>query len=221
MSLHISVLAMAVLAEVAGAVLFYTMKQTSVRAMFSLFSLTFMLVVVFMDLLPDAGVYQQLDLAHLGLFFSGALLILALGAAGKYLGNYAAVAGMGFHNLCEGVEVAAIASLSPTVLAGFLLHKLPEGMVSFSLLDGMKDGKRFFFATLIALLIPLGALVPISEALTQYVTALGAGVIVMVVIKSMGVQLTMIRKEPQVNLMKWLSIGVSGGAVGVVSCLIA
>lgn len=173
MSMHLSVVAMAVVAEVAGAVLFYTLKNLVVRSLFSLFSLSFMFVVVFMDLLPDAGVYQQVDAVHLVLLFGGALLILGVGLVSRYLGNYAAVAGLGFHNLCEGVEIAAIASLSPMVLLGFLLHKLPEGMVSFSLLDGLKDRKRFLFATLVALLIPLGALIPVSETLSQYVTALG------------------------------------------------
>jgi Predicted divalent heavy-metal cations transporter len=180
-----------------------------------------MFIVVFMDLLPDAGMYEHVDFTHISLFAAGAAGIYLISKLNKYLGNYAAVAGLGFHNLCEGVEIAAISSLSPLVAAGFLLHKLPEGMVTFSMLKGLKDAQRFGYSLLVALLIPLGALIPIAESVNQYVMSLGSGVIVMVVVKSIILHISALNEQSEVNPWKMGIAGFSGIFIGAVSCLIA
>lgn len=219
--MNISVVLLAVIIEIVGAVLYLVWKNSVTRTLFSVFSLSFMFVVVFMDLLPDTGMYSHFDITHISLFIVGLASIYAINAVGRYLGNYAAVAGLGFHNLCEGVEIAAISALSPMVLLGFLLHKLPEGMVSFSLMDGVKDTKRFIASVIVALLIPVGALIPVPETLSQSVMAYGAGVITMVVIRSIIQQIEMLKTSSEISMVKLGSIGCSGLLVGAVSCLIA
>ena len=147
--------------------------------------------------------------------------MFAVGYLGKYIGNYAAVLGLGFHNFCEGVEVAALSAISPILVIGFLLHKLPEGMVSFSLLDGLKDRVRFLVAFLIALLIPLGALLPLPERLEQPVMAFGAGVIILVVSRLLSIVISGHIQTARQELPKILAVTVIGAIIGGVSCLIA
>jgi Predicted divalent heavy-metal cations transporter len=221
MNMHFSVVLMAVLAELAGALIYLVLNKSVFRTIFSIFSLGFMFIVVFMDLLLDAGMYEHVDLSHITLFAVGLCGIYLISKLNKYIGNYAAVAGLGFHNLCEGVEIAAISSLSPIVAAGFLLHKLPEGMVTFSMLKGLKDVQRFGYSLLVALLIPLGALIPISENVNQYIMSFGSGVIVMVVIKSIILQISALKEQTEIKPWKMGVAGFSGILIGAVSCLIA
>jgi ZIP family zinc transporter len=222
MNIHLIIVIMAVLAELLGAVIFLNTRDTIVRMLLSCLGLGFVLVIVFMDILPDAGVY---DVARFPYGFlivlAGALGMYAVGRLGKYLGNYAAVVGLGFHNFCEGVEVAALSAISPVLVIGFLLHKLPEGMVSFSLLDGVEDMVRFLIAFLIALLIPLGAVIPIPGRLEQPVMAFGAGVILLVVSRLLAMIVSGHLATARQLLPKIATAIVIGAVIGGVSCLIA
>jgi ZIP family zinc transporter len=187
----------------------------------SCLGLGFVLAIVFMDILPDAGVY---DAAHFPqgylIVIAGALCMFAAGYLGKYIGNYAAVLGLGFHNFCEGVEVAALSAISPILVIGFLLHKLPEGMVSFSLLDGLGDRARFLVAFLIALLIPLGAFIPLSARLEQPAMAFGAGVILLVVTRLLTMIISEHYGSARQELPRILTIVAIGAVIGGVSCLL-
>jgi ZIP family zinc transporter len=157
--------------------------------------------------------------------------MFAVGFYTKSAGKYSAVLGLAIHNIAEGVIITTeFGPISPILAVGAVLHKLPEGMVSFSLLDELEDRTRFAIAALIALLIPVGAVLPPSESLTKPLLALSAGVILFVVgnllittifkhyeVETVG----QVSKRNHLNTTKLSSMVVFGAVIAWVSCLMA
>ena len=121
--------------------------------------------------------------------------------------------------------------ISPILAVGAILHKLPEGMVSFSLLDELEDKTRFAIAALIALLIPVGAIIPISESITKPLMALSAGVILYVVGSLLitiiskyyvtEIDKGKLSKKHDLNITTLSSVAVFGAVIAWISCLMA
>lgn len=231
MVLNLTITSMLVVAELFGALIYLKTKDTFMRMLLSCLGLGFLIAVLFADILPDAT--EDFSNGYY-IFIFGALIMCGILYGirrygedigdGKYIGNYTAVLGMGFHNFCEGVVITALSSITPILIVGVVLHKLPEGMVSFSLLEGLKDRTRFIVAALIALLIPLGAFIPISEDIAQPTMAFGAGVILVVVSRSL-IQIVAEHYRsgtPNIamNFTKIAAATAVGVIFGVVSCLI-
>jgi zinc transporter ZupT len=127
---------------------------------------------------------------------------------------------MALHNLGEGILFAAITGpVSFLLVAGALLHKLPEGMATFAMLEGVKEKTRFALAAAVGLMIPLGALVNLPNGLQQSLMALMSGMILVAVS-------TAIVEHSVKNLalsVRWrvATPHVMGALIGAVSCLIA
>lgn len=205
-------------AELLGAVIFLVTKDTMKRMLLSCLGLGFAAAIVISDIIPDST--ENFKYAYLVVILGVASMYL-LSKAGKFVGRYSAVLGMGFHNFCEGVVLTAM-TINPIVLIGLILHKLPEGMVTFALLEGKKDKTRFIISGLISLLIPLGALAPIPESIAQPITAFAAGVILYVVTNSMISIIAEHTKNdaPAVIKSRIATTAFIGAILGTVSCLI-
>jgi ZIP family zinc transporter len=212
-------------AEAAGACLFFTTKNSTLRTLMTSFGLGFAIAIVFFDLLPDSTEHYPIGYA---LFAMGAVITLGVclvmqkrakekAAAGT---NSIAVVGMGLHNLGEGVILAGISgALSPIFFLGALLHKLPEGMATYALLDGVKEKRRFAFAILVGLMVPMGALLRLPESVQQPVMAFFSGIILISVSAAIVKQLA----SHSVLPARWQQATpyVAGALIGYVSCLIA
>ena len=223
MSIHIIIVVMAVLSELLGAVIFLKTKKSIARLLLSCLGLGFVVVIVFMDVLPDVDFYKAENLPKgILLCIAGAAAAFGLVKLTKHWGNFAATAGIGLHNFGEGLVIAGLGTISPLLIIGFLLHKLPEGMVSFSILDGFKERTRFLIAAGVALMIPLGALLPIPENVEQPVMTFGAGIILY--IASRFAVRVIKDNTGAARPVKWAIItgaAVIGAVVGGISCLIA
>jgi hypothetical protein len=180
----------------------------------------FLFAVVFGDILPDAGLYGSgwaTTLALAGASFALAWSLQGFGSAALGAGG---VAGLGFHNLCEGVEIAACSAMSPLAAAAFIAHKVPEGMVSVSLTEGWTMAKRTAWAVGAACLIPLGAWMAIPAAFQAPVAAVASGVVLAAGLKAS----IRIAKGGLAGTEAWgvpAAAAAAGVAVGVFACVFA
>lgn len=223
------VVAAFVIAELLGTLVYFKTEDSVKRTLLTCMGLGFAIAVVLLDIIPDA---TEDFASGYWLVAIGFIAMLVLGFFTKRAGKYSAVAGLAIHNFAEGVIVSTVfGPISPILAVGAVLHKMPEGMVSFSLLEGLKDRTRFAIAALIALLIPVGSIVPISESITKPLMAISAGVILCVV----GSLLFAIISEyykPEIvkgpvgesnklNFTKLSAMVVFGVVIAWVSCLMA
>jgi ZIP family zinc transporter len=221
---NLPVIILFVIAEILGAVFYYKTKDSAKRMLLTSLGLGFAVVVVLLDIIPDAT--EDFSLGY-WICATGFVAMFIVGSFGKRISNYSAAAGFAIHNIAEGIIISTVfGPISPLLTLGAILHKLPEGMVTYSLLEGLKDRTRFVLAALIALLIPIGAIVPISESITKPIMAFSAGVILCVV----GKQLIMIIAKNYKTVMngatgniqlKLASVVVVGALIGWASCLLA
>ena len=223
------VVAAFVVAELLGTIIYFKTEDSAKRMLLTCLGLGFAIVVVLLDIIPDA---TEDFASGYWLVAIGFIAMLVLGFFTKKVGKYSAVTGLAIHNFAEGVIISTVFGPISLILAvGAILHKMPEGMVSFSLLEGLNDRTRFAIAALISLLIPIGAIVPISESITKPFMALSAGVILFVV---GSLLVTIISKhynteiiEEQIskghkpNITKLSSMMVFGAIIAWVSCLMA
>jgi len=200
-------------AELYGAVICLKTKDTFKKMLLTCLGLGFAYAIVLMDILPEATEHYPYGFLICAI---GALCIYGLDRYGKHIGGHAAVLGMGFHDFCEGAILTALGStVSPLLILAFILHKLPEGIVSFSLLEGIKDKTRFFIVILISLLIPLGTFIPTPEYIEQPILAFSSGVILFVVSKS----LVMIISHYKYAMPRIAGATAIGAILGVIPCL--
>jgi ZIP family zinc transporter len=187
------------------------------------FGLGFAFAIVLFDLLPDATEHYATGYP---LFAVGALLMFGLWRYGRQRSLSAngsgtvAVAGMALHNLGEGILFAAMTGpVSMLLVVGALLHKLPEGMATFAMLEGVKEKARFALAAGVGLMIPLGALLHFSPGFQQPVMALMSGMILVAV----SVALIEHSSKNLALSTRWklATPCVMGALIGGVSCLIA
>jgi zinc transporter ZupT len=184
------VVAAFVIAELLGALVYFKTEDSVKRTLLTCLGLGFAIAVVLLDIIPEilwplatedfASGYLLIAIGFVAMFVLGPFIK----SAGKVKSaeKYPAVVGLAIHNFAEGVIITTVfGPISPILAVGAVLHKMPEGMVSFSLLEGLKDRTRFAIAALITLLIPVGAIIPISESVTKPLMALSAGVILYVV----------------------------------------
>ena len=203
-----------VISELLGAVICLKTKDTFKRMLLTCIGLGFAYAVVLLDILPDATEHYAYGFL---ICAAGAFVIYLIDRYGRHIGGPAAVLGMGFHDFCEGAVLTVLGSTaSPLVIVAFILHKFPEGIISFSLLDGLRDKMRFFIVLLISLLIPLGTFMPIPEHVEQPILAFIAGVILFVISKS----LVMLVSEHRCERPKIAVATAIGAILGVIPCLI-
>lgn len=223
------VVAAFVIAELLGTLIYFKTEDSVKRTLLTCLGLGFAIAVVLLDIIPDA---TEDFASGYWLVAIGFITMLALGFFTKRVGNYSAIIGLAIHNFAEGVIVSTVfGPISPILVVGAVLHKMPEGMVSFSLLEGLKDRTRFAIAALIALLIPLGAIIPISESVTKPLMALSAGVIlcvvgsllIAIVSKYYNPEITrgQVSEGSKLNIAKLSSVVVFGAIIAWISCLMA
>jgi zinc transporter ZupT len=182
---NFTVVAAFVIAELLGALVYFKTEDSVKRTLLTCLGFGFAIAVVLFDIIPDAtedfaSGYLLVAIGFMAMFVLGSF-IKSTGKV-KSAEKYPAVVGLAIHNFAEGVIITTVfGPISPILAVGAVLHKMPEGMVSFSLLEGLKDRTRFAIAASIALLIPVGAIIPISESVTKPLMALSAGVILYVV----------------------------------------
>lgn len=194
-------------AEIVGAVTFAMTRDTAKRIVLMGFGLGFGLAIVLFDIIPDAtrGDPGSWPLLAVGAAL-GAVLMFKAGTRGSRTGSLAAVAGMGLHNLSEGIMVAAMGpTVGPIVLLGAVAHKLPEGMVALSLMKDFPSRVKVTGTLLLAGIIPLGAVITIPEGIQQPVLAVAAGVLFLVLSKA----LVLVVSDPT---RRTAFAGTSGGA---------
>jgi ZIP family zinc transporter len=212
-----------VIAELTGAFIFYKTKDAVKRTLLSCLGLGFALAIVLMDVLPDATEDFSIGFIIFGL---GIIVMFGITKFAKKAGGYTSVVGMGFHNFCEGVVLKTLCStMSPLLLVGAVLHKLPEGMATFALLDGVKDKTRFILSSMVGLLIPIGAFVVIPEEIDQPIMSFVAGVILFTVSKAIFMVVSNEFKSrnnesASLSIPKMASVLVTGMVVGGISCLL-
>lgn len=209
---------MMVFAEIVGALIYMRTRRTLARTALACAGLGFAVAIVFADIIPDATEgYSELTPTFFACLAAGAALALLAGYGGRAIGRYTAVLGFTFHNFCEGVVLTTTAAISPLIAVGLVMHKLPEGMVSYALLDGVPDKLRFGIACASALMIPCGALLPIPESAAQPLTAVAAGVILAIVAVAMRVLLAQYVSQPR---SRFAMATLGGAVVGGLSCLL-
>jgi len=211
-------------AELGGAALFIATKDGVRRAILACFGLGFALCIVIADIIPDATENNPWGwgLIAVGAVLAGALMFKA-GQRGSGIGNGAAIAGMGLHNLCEGIVLAASGPLlTPLVFVGAVAHKLPEGMVVFSLADRLSLGARWVLAALLSLLIPLGLMISLPEEIEQGVLPLAAGVLLVVLAKALALTALGSNSARAVNPGRRAAAGaaMAGAVVAGLTCLV-
>jgi zinc transporter ZupT len=223
------VIAAFVIAELLGALIYFKTEDSMKRTLLTCLGLGFAIAVVLLDIIPDATEDFTTGYWLVAIGFIG---MLVLGFFTKRAGNYSAVIGLAIHNFAEGVIVSTVfGPISPILAVGAVLHKMPEGMVSFSLLEGLKDRTRFAVAALIALLIPTGAIIPITESITKPLMALSAGVILCVVGSLLfniiseyykpGYFKGQVGESKKLNVTKLSAMVVFGVIIAWISCLMA
>ncbi|AKB51724.1 hypothetical protein MSBRW_2471 [Methanosarcina barkeri str. Wiesmoor] len=223
------VVAAFVIAELLGALIYFKTEDSVKRMLLTCLGFGFAIAVVLLDIIPDAT--EDLSAGY-WLVAIGFIAMFAAGFYTKSVGKYSAVLGLAIHNIAEGVIITTeFGPISPILAVGAILHKLPEGMVSFSLLDELEDKTRFAIAALIALLIPVGAIVPISESITKPLMALSAGVILYVVGSLLITTISKyyvteidtgkLSKKHNINITTLSSVVVFGAVIAWISCLMA
>jgi len=212
-------------AEMAGAYWFFKTENSGLRMLMTSFGFGFALAIVVFDMLPDATEHFAMGYP---LFALGALIMFGVWCWGKRNARNAssngsgtvAVAGMALHNFGEGVMVAAMTGPIPFLfVVGALLHKLPEGMATFAMLEGVKEKARFAWAASVGLMIPLGAFLHFSNGFQQPVMALIAGMILVAV--STAIVEHIARNLALSVRWKIATPYVMGALIGGVSCMIA
>jgi len=171
------------IAELFGALICLKTKDNLKKMFLTCLGLGFGYAVVLTDILPDAAEHYRYAAL---ICIIGALFVYGVDKYGKHIGGYAAVSGLAFHDFCEGAILTVLGSTaSPFVILAFVLHKLPEGIISFSLLKGIKDRTKFCILVTIPLLIPLGTFIGAPEYIEQPVLAFSSGVILFIISKSL------------------------------------
>ncbi len=223
--IHGSLLFAAVMAaaELIGAAIFVATADGVRRAALSCFGLGFAICIVLADIIPDAT--EDYSLGWLALaagFVAGVVLMFKAGERGSGAGTTAALGGMGLHNICEGIVLATAApTASVLVLGGAIAHKLPEGMVVFSLADRLSIGRRWAVAGALSLLIPVGTAVVLPENIQKPALAFAAGVMLVVLVKSLMLLAPGGRKHAAVLTGRRLAATTAGGAVlAGLTCLV-
>jgi zinc transporter ZupT len=208
-------------AEAGGAYWFLKTKKAGLRTLMTSFGLGFAVAIILFDLLPDSTEHFTMGYA---LFAVGAAVMLALSSLSKQSSakgsGSVAVTGMALHNLGEGILLATMRGpISFMLLAGALLHKLPEGMATFALLDGVKEKIRFALAASVGLMIPLGAVLNIPTSLQQPVMAILSGMILVAVSKALFEHSA--KNLAAMPKLQFAMPCLVGAVIGGVSCLIA
>ena len=225
MSLNLAGTMILAVAEAAGAYWFFKTKSTGLRVLMTSFGFGFAFAIVLFDLLPDATEHYAMGYP---LFVLGALIMFGVWRFGKHKSKNVsmngsgsvAVAGMALHNLGEGILFTSITGpISFLLVLGALLHKLPEGMATFAMLEGVKEKTRFALSAAVGLMIPLGALVHFTNGLQQPLMALMSGMI-LVAVSTAIVEHSV--KNPALSVRWKVATPYAMGAlIGAVSCLIA
>ncbi|WP_297425466.1 hypothetical protein [Clostridium sp.] len=212
-----------VIAELTGAFIFYKTKNSIRRITLSCLGLGFAFAIVLMDILPDSTENFSLGFIICGI---GIIVMFSITKFLKKAGSYTSVVGMGFHNFCEGVVLKTLCStMSPLILVGAVLHKLPEGMATFALLDGVKDKTRFIMSSIVGLLIPIGALIVIPEEIDQPIMSFVAGIILFTVSRAIFIVVSDAYKSrnnenAKLSMPKMASVLATGMVIGGISCLL-
>jgi ZIP family zinc transporter len=211
-------------AEAAGAWFYHKTESPKWRGLLSAFGLGFAAMVVLFDVLPDATEHYSVGylLAACAAVATFAIWKRTNRERNRQTGasvNAVAVGGMALHNFAEGAILASLTGpLSAVFMVGAILHKLPEGMATYTLLGGRKCARNLAIAIGSAILIPIGVLVRIPESIAQPVMAVMAGVILAAVAttvaskKAEGVALGFTSK---------VAPYLAGALIGGVSCLLA
>lgn len=210
-------------AELAGAAIYASSTDVVRRASLSCFGLGFAICIVLTDIIPDATEDYSIGWLVLALgILVGVALMFKAGERGSNAGRTAAIAGMGLHNICEGIVLAAAGpTASALVLVGAVAHKLPEGMVVFSLADRLSIGRRWIVAAALALLIPVGTAVTLPEDIQKPALAFAAGVLLIVLVRSLMMFATAGRQEVALLTRRALAATTAAGAaVAGLTCLV-
>jgi ZIP family zinc transporter len=219
-SLNIARAMILAVAEAGGAYWFLKTKKAGLQTLMTSFGLGFAVAIVLFDLLPDSTEHFKMGYV---LFTMGAAVMILVSSLGKHAnakGSSVAVTGMALHNLGEGILLAAMTGpISFTLFAGALLHKLPEGMATFALLNGVKQKTRFALAALVGLMIPLGTVLSIPTYLQQPVMALLSGMILVAVSKALSEHSA--RNLVTTAKLEFAMPCLMGAVIGGISCLIA
>jgi hypothetical protein len=208
-------------AELVGALISYRVESSFAKKAMACIGLGFAYAIVFGDILPDTTQhYQNISPMVVAMVALGLALTFALNKIGKHFGSYTGILGFSIHNLCEGFILTIVQALSPVRFLAFLLHKLPEGMSSYALLDGLKPKVRLAVILVSSLMIPLGACLPISDEspASRPFTAFAAGVILAAVTTSLRMVLSeSILENRRYKLAFSLA---SGMCIGGLSCVL-
>jgi len=212
------------LSELLGAAAFAKSDQNrTARLLLTCFGLGFALSILLADIVPDVlrgNSLMGIPLAA-GVLLGG-LLVLQAGARRQAVGGALALAGMGLHNLCEGIVLATVGPvLSPILLVGAVAHKLPEGVVVFSLADRLSSRWRWIVASGMSLLIPLGAWISFPERFVQPLLAVAAGILGAVLLKSLAHAMQKASSENP-SLVRGTPVAATllGAALAGLSCLV-
>jgi ZIP family zinc transporter len=211
-------------AEAVGAWFYHKTENPKWRGLLSAFGLGFAATIVLCDVLPDATEHYTMGYlfaacSAVGTFAIWKRLHRESGdQAGNSL-NAVAVGGMALHNFAEGTVLASIAGpLSLLFALGAILHKVPEGMATYTLLGGKKSARNLAIAIGSSLLIPIGVMARIPAGFQQPVMALLSGVILAAVATTAAGQ----RAESMApTLARKMAPYLAGALIGGVSCLLA
>ena len=216
-----SVAALMVSAEMIGAVTYFFVKSDTVKKVMACIGLGFAYAIVFGDLLPDATQhYSAVTPLMAATMFCGLVLAFMLSKLGSAFARYSGILGFSIHNICEGFILTIVQALSPLKFLAFVLHKLPEGMASYSLLDGLRPKQRLVVILCSSLMIPLGASLSFSDQspAARPFTMFAAGIILSAVTSSLGILL-----KDKGTRQRSVPVGISlasGLAIGALSCVL-
>jgi len=210
-------------AELLGAAIFATSKSSLRRTILSCFGLGFAACIVLVDVIPDATGGHPF--AYLTVALGVAVGLALLSQAGKHalsVGSAAAIAGMGLHNVCEGFVLAVAGpAMSSLVLVGAVAHKLPEGMLVFSLTNRLSSGKRWSLTAALSLLVPLGTMLTLSNVIQKPMPALAAGVLLAVLGSSLVRAIQASCLDATLLTRRAVTAAIAGGAVlAGLTCLV-
>jgi ZIP family zinc transporter len=221
LSIHIGGALLLTIAEIFGALAFFFTHNTTARKVMTSFGLGFAIAIVLFDMLPDSTEHFAFGYA---LFAMGIALMTAITVALRKTpashSNTIAVAGMAMHNFGEGALLSATTGpVSALFALGAVLHKLPEGMATYSLLGSMKEKMRFTLSIAAALMIPLGMAIHLPESVQQPLMSVLAGMILV----SISATILSGRRSELIFAPRWQRIApyAAGAAIGAISCLIA
>jgi len=210
-------------AELAGAAIFVMTKDSLQRAVLSCFGLGFVICIALADIIPDAteNYPQGWLLLAIGLMV-GIALMFKKSERGSSAANTASVIGMGLHNLCEGIVLATAGPMASTLmLAGAVAHKLPEGVVVFSLTERLSVVWRWAVTALFSLLIPIGTSLVLPENVQKPALALSVGILLVVLLKSLMLFVAIGHQRTAVLTRRTVSVAAAGGAVlAGLTCLV-